>query len=299
MWIDSHSHVSDVTSDGKKKPDFTKHFIDVLNRSEIDLRLLLSVDAVEMPATLKDAEALMEGNRFIHHTVTTAPGRLYGSCMVNPHHLDFSLRTMEECFEKFHFVMLGEMLQYMMGYKMNSDEVERLIKQALQYDVPVQVHISTSNAKMHPSTFGTEQLMDLLGLVERVPEAKYILAHLVGHKKNDPPIVDEYLDIIDKYSSAWPENFWVEIRDFNSPGVKSVLDRVPHDRILAGTDYSPRGDPPFNDYGILDVGVLKDENPSQLTINEMVDCMKQFGITDDTVRKIACKNALSLFKIRS
>jgi len=275
-----------------------KHLIDVLDRSEVDLRLILNCDAIEMPAMLENAQALMDGNRFIHQTVSGAPGRLYGSCMVNPHHLDFSLRTMEECFEKFNFVMLGEMLQYMMGYKMNSDNVERLVKQAVQYDVPVHVHISTSNAKTHPSTFGTDQLIDLLGLAERVPEAKYILAHLVGHEKNDPPIVDEYLDVIKKYSRAWPENFWVEIRDFNSPGLKSVLNRVPHGRILSGTDYCTQRGPPFNDYGTLDLNANapNGEQPLKLTINEMVGCMERFGATADTVAKIAYKNALSLFK---
>ena len=97
---------------------------------------------------------------------------------------------------------------------------------------------------------GAEQLLDLLDLAERVPEARYILAHLVGMPEGDPPVVDEYLDVIKQLCGAWPDNLWAEIRDFDSPGVTSVLARAPHTRLIAGTDRTTRAGPPFPDPGL-------------------------------------------------
>ena len=110
---------------------------------------------------------------------------------------------------------------------MNTDAVERLVRQAVAFDVPVHVHISTSNSAQGNFTSGTEELHDFLGLVQRVPEAKYILAHFVGSPKSDPTVVEGYLDIIDRELGGWPRNFWGEIIHFHSPGLPVALARIP------------------------------------------------------------------------
>jgi chromosome segregation protein len=56
-----------------------------------------------------------------------------------------------------------------------------------------------------------------------------------------------------------PDNFWVEIRDFDSPGVRSALARVRADRLLAGTDWVTRVGPPFLPYGCI-FGVQRAED---------------------------------------
>jgi hypothetical protein len=96
---------------------------------------------------------------------------------------------------------------------------------------------------------GIEEMEDFLACAERVPGAKYILAHFVGLPKDNPPVVDTYLDMIDKWSRAWPDNFWAEIAQFNSPGVRSALARIPADRLLSGTDWTTRVGPPFLPFG--------------------------------------------------
>jgi hypothetical protein len=40
---------------------------------------------------------------------------------------------------------IGEMLQNMLGYEMNSPQVEKIVRRAVEFDIPMQVHISTSN----------------------------------------------------------------------------------------------------------------------------------------------------------
>jgi len=297
-WLDTHIHVSDVGKDGEHRERLFEDLIDVLDRADADLRFVLSPDANWNRIVKQDEEGTLKAAEFINGLVRRAPDRFYGSCLVNPHFLDASLKTMELCFEQYGFVQLGEMLQYMMDYYMDTDAVEALVRRAVEYDVPVQVHISTSNSKQGQFESGLEELDDMLGLVERVPEAKYILAHFVGMPDDDPPVVDAYLDVIEDRYGEWPGNFWAEIRDFSSPGVRSVLARVPHDRLIAGTDWTTRVGPPFLPYGTLFTSRAGEANPFPPCVASMVGFLKDAGVADEVVSAIGFGNAAELLRIR-
>lgn len=301
LWIDTHTHVSNYNADGTERKHLVKELVAVLDREgpESDLRLLISPDGAELFVMGEAEGGTRAGNEFIYDVVKQAPGRLYGSCMVNPIYLDEALATMDLCLGLWGFVQLGEMLQYMMGYDMYSDEVVALVKRAQEFEVPVQVHISTSNRGAHPSSFGIAQLEDLSRLVEKVPGARYILGHAVGMPDDNPPVVDAYLDFIDQRFGCFPENFWLEIRDFNSPGVRSVLQRVPPDHLLAGTDWTTRVGPPFLPYGVI-FGVEKaEDNPYPPGVPGMVACLRQAGASEEVIEMIASGNARELYKLQS
>ncbi len=293
-WIDTHIHVSAVGPSGERRERLLEELLAVLDRCDADLRLVLSPDGAELSRIIREPGGVLESNRFIHDLVRRAPGRLYGSCTVNPHFLDESIRAMEAYFGEWGFVQLGEMLQYMMDYEMNSDPVEALVRRAVAFGVPVQVHLSTSNAEAHASSHGMEQLADLFGIAERVPEAKYILAHAVGMPDANPPVVDAYLDAIETRFATWPENFWMEIRDFHSPGVRSALSRVPANRLLAGTDWTTRHGPPFLPYGTIFGVARPEENPYPPSVAAMVGFLKEAGATDEAVDQIGFRNASAL-----
>ncbi len=296
-WIDTHIHVCDLGPDGQLRPGFLEALLAVLEAQEADLRFVVSPDGARLSRVGQSAEGMIEGSEFIRDLVRQAPGRLYGSCMVNPNYLDASLGVMDRCLGEWGFVQLGEMLQYMMGYRMDSDAVEALVRHAIDFDVPVQVHISTSNRMSHNSSWGVEQLEDLFGLVDRVPEAKYVLAHLVGMEDDNPPVVDRYLDMIETRYGAWPECFWAEIRDFNSPGVASVLERVPEDRLLAGTDWVTRVGPPFLPYGVVFDVKRAEDNPYPPRVESMMRFLRQAGATDEVIALIGEGNARKLLRI--
>ena len=159
----------------------------------------------------------------IHKLTRAAPGRLYGTCMLNPNHLDACLRTMDLAFGEWGFVQLGELVQYIHGYDMDCDASEAVVRRAVEFGVPVQVHVSTSNRCLDRSCNGVMHLTDFFGIVERVPEKQeYRIAHAIG-TPTEPPVIDLYLDMIDKRYGAYPDNFWLEIRDFNSPGVAAAV----------------------------------------------------------------------------
>jgi predicted TIM-barrel fold metal-dependent hydrolase len=294
-WIDTHIHVSNYSPDSTKRGDILADLLEVLDRSGADLRFVLSPDVPWVNRMMQDGSRILEANRFIYDLVRLAPNRLYGSCMITPNFLDDSLKAIQVCFQEWGFIQLGEMVQYLMKYRMDTDAAEKTVRLAMQFDVPIQVHLSTSGRTGDgPMGSGMEQLGDFFGIVERVPDAKYILAHAVG-METEPPVVDGYLDAIEKRYGKIPDNFWFEIRDFNSPGVRSVLGRVSVDRIIAGTDWTTRVGPPFQPYGVI-VGKVED-NPYPPCIDAMVGFLRQEGASDQDIEKIGFGNAARLFKI--
>lgn len=294
-WIDTHIHISGVSPDGTVREHLADDVAAVLDGAGADLRFVAncceSDNAAEFSRMKESPEAVLEGNRHIHDLAERLPGRVYGSCLVNPHFLDASLAAMEVAFGQWRFVMLGEMVQYLMHYRMNSDSVERLVRQAVEFGVPVQVHISTSNSAQGSFSSGTEELLDFLELVQRVPEAKYLLAHFVGSPKAAPTVVEGYLDIIDRELGGWPENFWAEIIHFHSPGVPVALARIPHDRLMAGTDWVGRPGPPFLPYGIVYGVQSPEQNPYPPRVASLADFLVAAGASPETVQAIAYGNA--------
>ena len=94
-----------------------------------------------------------------------------------------------------------------------------------------------------------------------------------------------------------PGNFWLEIRDFDSPGVRSALARVPANRILAGTDWVTRVGPPFLPYGCIFGVERPEENPYPPGVETMVGFLKAAGAEDDAIELIGSGNAMALLRI--
>lgn len=297
-WIDAHVHVSNMDPDGTLRRDILPDLLQVLDSSGADLRMVISTDFPWPSRMQQNPEAILQAHRFIHKLCSRAPDRLYGAFMPNPHFMDQTMAVMERCFEQWDFVMLGEVLQYIFNFRMDTEMGQRLVQKAAAYHVPAQVHISTSNSgpQGQYEGGGTEQLEDLLDLVERVPEADYILAHFIGTEADHPPVVSGYLDQIEDRFGEYPRNLWAEIRDFESPGVQVAMDRIPHDRLIAGTDYVTRTGPPFPQYGVT-FGVEPDELEHEPGIAAMVDYLKAAGATEDDIEAIAWKNAAQLLGI--
>ena len=301
-WIDTHIHVSDIGRDGQHRENMLEDLLELLDRCDADLRFVISCDGPDFGPMVRDPEAMMAGNRKIYDLCRQAPDRLFGACMVNPNFLDESLRVMETCFEQWGFVMLGEMLQYSMKYRMDSDEGERVVRQAAQYDVPVQVHLGTYSRWVRKSGDtsgdGADQMLDLLLCAERVPEAKFILAHAIGCGATPDyvPWANLFLDVLKGVYGGCPENFWIEIRDFHCPALPRTIAEVRSDRLLSGTDWTTRIGPPFQDYGTM-FDVPQGENPFEPCVASFVQFLRDAGADAGAIQRIACENARELLKL--
>ena len=301
VWIDTHVHISAVSPDGSIRANLAQDVAAVLDGAGAELRFVVNcceaASAHEFRRMMERPEEVLEASRHVHGLTEHLSGRVYGSCMVNPHFPDASLEAMDVAFGQWGFVMLGEMVQYLMHYRMDSDPVERLVRKAVEFGVPVQVHISTSNSAQGNFTSGTEELHDFLALVQRVPEATYLLAHFVGSPRANPTVVEGYLDIIDRELGGWPANFWAEIIHFHSPGVPIALARIPHDRLTAGTDWVGRPGPPFLPYGIVYGVQSPEQNPYPPSVASYAGFLVAAGASQETVRAIASENAARLLRL--
>lgn len=296
-WIDTHIHVSDLGPDGTPREQMLADLLTVLDRCDADLQLVISCDVPYLERIAHEPEAIVSANRMIHELVRRAPGRLFGSCMVNPNHPDASLEAMDLCFGEWGFVQLGEMLPYMMDYCMDSDGAERLVRHALQYDVPVHVHLGTYWHKDYVGgTDGMDQMRDLLRAVDRVPDATYILAHAIGCGPTPDyvPWADMFLDTLAGVLGGCPDNFWVEIRDFQSPALRRTLDEVPTERLLSGTDWTTRVGPPFQPYGTM-FDVSEADNPFPPSVASFTDFLTRAGASADAIERIGYRNAEALY----
>ncbi|MCD6362316.1 MAG: amidohydrolase family protein [Armatimonadetes bacterium] len=296
-WIDTHIHVSDIGPDGERRDNLLADLPDVLDRCDADLRLVISPDGPYLSGIARETGQMMAGNGMIRELCAGAPGRLAGSCMINPRFLDEALRMIDVAFGEWGFVQLGEMLPYSMDYVMDSDEAEAAVRRAVEFDVPVQVHMGTYWRRgLGSSGDGMNQMGDLLGIVERVPEAKYILAHAVGCGPTPDyiPWADWFLDAVLGTFGGWPDNFWIEVRDFQAAALPRVIAEVPVTRILAGTDWTTRIGPPFQSYGTM-FDVTEDANPFPPEVASFVRFLREAGASDEDIERIAHRNAEQLY----
>ena len=295
-WLDTHVHVSNYDGEGGDRGDILGDLLEVVERSDADLRFVISGDIPWVNRMKQSGDQVVAQNAFIHDLVRRAPGQLYGACTVTPHFPSASLAAMRVCFEEWGFVLLGEMLPYLMDYHMNTDAVADLVRAASEYNVPLQVHISTSNAGPQgpfPGG-GTEQLEDLMDLAERVPEATYILAHFIGTEQDHPPVVDGYLDQIERRYGEFPPNFRAEIRDFHSPGVVTALQRIPCESLVAGTDWVTRVGPPFLPYGVVFGTEEAERNPYEPGVAAMMQFLTEAGVSEAQIAGIGFDHAAQL-----
>jgi len=302
-WIDTHIHVSDIGPDGARREHMLDDLLALLDRSDADLRLVISCDDLYNGMVRDDPQGMQQANRMVYDLVRAAPDRLYGSCIVNPNYLAESLEIMDVCFGEWGFIQLGEMLQYMMDFRMDSDAAERVVRKAVDYDVPVQVHLGTycwpaRGYRAFDSGDGIQHLADLLGIARRVPEAKYILAHAIGCGPTPEyiPWADMFLDVIHGSFETYPDNFWIEIRDFHCPALPRAIRDVPTTRLLSGTDWTTRKGPPFQAYGTM-FDVAEADNPFPPGVESFVGFLRAAGATPADIERIGSGNARQLYRL--
>jgi hypothetical protein len=296
QWIDTHTHISGGANVTVK--EIIAGFESFFAKEPIELKLIASLGNGWL-------EGLNEpGNALKLHTMLTEiiqafPGKLYGGCMTNSNHLDESLALMDKCLGEWGYVQHGELVTYLHNYNMNCDKTKCLVKKAIEYDVPIHVHISTSNAKPQGHyASGEEELNDMLDLVEKVPGGRYVFTHGIGAPQISPPVIDTYLAMIDKRYGKWPDNMWIEIIHFHAAGVKSALSYIPIDKILCGTDWNTGGGLPFHAYGTSFMGADAElPVPYPQNIDSLVKFLSQAGVSETDISKIGYQNALSLYDL--
>ena len=154
--------------------------------------------------------------------ISPFPEVIIGSMMVDPHDLDGALEAIEIGAGELGMRMVGEMVQYIHGYRSDGPEVLPVIQKAIDLDLPLDFHSSCE-----------EHAEGVAHVAEKFPRAKIIIAHAAGGR-------------------AWRRglarvrrlpNVWVEIMRGNTVQLEAAVSQVGPARITYGTDFGVHQDP--------------------------------------------------------
>lgn len=287
-WIDSHIHIRGWSQDGEGQRDFA--IDDIMAVMDADPAHLVWVISFSFPGiraiTSNPAEGIPWTNEGQLRLVQEAPeGRIFGSIGVHPGALDESLAAIDLYAGEHDFVQVGEVLGYSMGFTLDSPEMVEIARKAAEYDVPVQCHVSTAGQQ------DGEQMRQTISLARQVPEAKIIAAHALGGRNSYTHITAAEI-----YREMGGENLWLEIRDFNTrEWVRAAIQRLGSERLIVGTDWIARNQPPFPPYGILFPLEDADEMPYPCSSASLIGFLRESGCDDEDVANIAAWNSIGLF----
>lgn len=287
VWIDSHVHIRGYSADWGPRDFGIEAITDVLEREEEYLVWIISHSFPESSRIRQDpAGALRWSNEARYQLIQEAPpGRLFGSVDVHPDAVKQSREELNLFAGERDFVQAGEILGYAMGFALDSPHMVEIARHAAQLDVPLQCHVSTTG---QPEG---EQFREAVSLAQQVPEAKIIAAHAIGGGNSWMHITGAEI-----YYAMGGSNLWLEIRDFhNREYIRAAVERLGAERLIAGTDWIARDDPPFPPYGILfpETGVNGMPYPS--CVASLVGFLREGGCTEQQVDRIACLNSIELF----
>ena len=287
LWLDTHNHIRVHAPDGGPCDITADDLLHVLDSSDADLRLICGVSSQEMSRLREEPEAVLWANEALAELISPGRARLPGSCMVHPRALKESHEALDRFIGERGFVQVGEVHGVQFGFEMDCPEMIDLVRHAAELGAPVQMHCSTNNVVTG------EHMREIVNVARAVPEASIIVAHAIGG-------VNSYQYILagEVYFGDGGENLYFEIRDFNTREyLRAAYERLGPDRLIAGTDWSTGVGPPFLPYGIIFGLKSVDENPYPCTVGSLVGFLRESGVIEEDIDKIASGNIIRVHRL--
>ncbi len=289
LWIDSHIHIRGWSEEGGPRDFPVEAILAVLDAEPAGLVWVISLGFPEMARLRADPVAAVpwvnEGQwRLLQEA---PPGRLFGSLSVHPRALRESHAALDLYGGERGFVQVGEILSHDWGCALDDPGLVELARHAADLGLPLQCHCSTSAVP------DGEHIRQTISLARQVPQAQVIAAHAIGGSNS-------YLHITaaEIYRTLGHDNLWLEIRDFHTREyLRAALQRLGAERLLVGTDWIARKQPPFPPYGLLFSETDVDRNPYPCCVASLEGFLRESGATDEEVDCIASANALRLFRL--
>ncbi|MHC4715475.1 MAG: amidohydrolase family protein [Planctomycetota bacterium] len=186
------------------------------------------------------------------------PDKLIGSIMVDPHDRDGALEAIEIGVRQLHMRCVGELVQYIHGWRTDGREILPVVARAIELDVPMNFHISSE-----------DHAEGLARLAEKFRRGRFIAAHEAGGRA-----WRRGLEAVRALS-----NVWVEVmRPVDRGKVAAVIEAVGARRVLYGTDF----------------GVHAGADLRYTAGNDLLDCLDALGLGAGDVERICSGNAREL-----
>jgi len=287
VWIDSHVHIRGYSSDRGPRDFPIQALTAAMDRDPDHLVWVISHSFPETRAIQEDpATGLRWCNEGQWQIVQEAPpGRIFGSLAIHPDAVKQSREEIDLFGGERGFVQVGEILGYSMGFPLDSPAMVEIARHAAELGLPLQCHVSTTG---QPEG---EQFREAVSLARQVPEAKIIAAHALGGGNSWL-----HITAAEVYFAMGGDNLWLEIRDFNTRQyLRAAVERLGAHRLIAGTDWIARDDPPFPPYGIIFPHTDVNEMPYPSCVASLVGFLRESGCTEDDIHRIASDNSIELF----
>jgi predicted TIM-barrel fold metal-dependent hydrolase len=320
LWIDTHTHLLRCSvPDGSALEYSLADVLAVLDRCDADLRFVCNDNNPhDVARVAEEPEHLRRMNERVYRQfVAQAQGRLLGSVNIDPRAVRQSQEEMDLYIGERGYVQVGEVEGLPFGFDLDSPQMVELARHAAALGAPVQLHCSTSE---DPSG---EHIRQALHLAALVPQGKFILAHAIGGRNTY-----QYVLAVEQYLARGLDNVYLEVVLFNvRKYLRAAYEHLGAERLIVGTDWATYHGPPFAPYGthltlmahpdwwrtaqlkgfsqwgsqlwlssqlVLDL----EENPYPCAVSSLVWFMREAGLSEEDIDKIACGNAISLFGLR-
>jgi predicted TIM-barrel fold metal-dependent hydrolase len=180
--------------------------------------------------------------------------------MVDPNDLNGALEAIELGVRELGMRCVGELVQYIHGWRTDGREILPVVQRAVELDVPLLFHISS---EVHAER--------LARLAEKFPRARFIAAHYAGGRSWRRGL-QTVRDL---------PNVWVEIMLGREERVPAVIDAVGTSRITLGTDF-----------GVDDRPDLR-----YLAGNWLLECLARLKLSDADIERICSGNAKEVMRL--
>ena len=253
MIIDIHCHIENYSKGSLKYPmepyKSIKDVIETYNNAGINKAVITSLEAIFR----KDEEGLIEGNAYVYKLVKEYPEKFMGACVINAKFKKTSLKIIERYIGE-GFVMIGEICQYIQGYKTYDEILFPLIEKSISLQVPIQVHTSSP-----------EHSQGLGELSDKYPEGKFIMSHAGGSR-----CFREGLEVAKKHN-----NIYIDLSGggFMIAGFVEMCTAVlGAERLTFGTDFPV--DSPYSFVTRLENAFLTDDEKKQISSKTLLNLLK-------------------------
>jgi len=206
------------------------------------------------------AAEMIAGNREVLRYADRYPGRLVPACIIMPQYVEESLREIEDWKNKYGCVWIGELCNYVSGYKYDTPDFARIMRLIRELKMVVQIHATNDEMSM---------------LVERYPETTIVFAHLGFGDR-----MKQRVELV----AAHP-NCYMEIsaggHDYLG-GVEYAVRHIGADRVLFGSDFSIND--PSGIISVVDDALLSGKVKERLFHQNVETILSQAGYSLDRQR---------------
>jgi predicted TIM-barrel fold metal-dependent hydrolase len=245
----AHWQVNPVTATGER-------FMSYLDQCGVERGVVNSVRSQVAPSSAE----MIAGNREVLRYADRYPGRLVPACIIMPQYLEESLREIDDWKNKYGCVWVGELCNYVSGYKYDTPAFNRIMRLIRELKMVVQIHATNDEMSM---------------IVERFPETTIVFPHMGSGDR-----FKQRVELVAKHP-----NCYLEIsaggHDFLG-GIEYAVRQIGADRVLFGSDFSIND--PSGIISVVDDAVLPGRVKEKLFYKNVETILSRAGYSLDRQR---------------